>query len=84
MGFTASLFAFILPSGVGVREAVLIGLLGLVITGGQASAIALVSRGMFTAGDLLIAGLAAVAALAMRRRLRRADAATAEYSDVTD
>jgi uncharacterized membrane protein YbhN (UPF0104 family) len=84
VGFTASLFAFILPSGVGVREAVLIASMGLVVTVGEASAAALVSRAMFTAGDLLTAGLAAIAAFAMHRRLHEEDAASAEYSDVVD
>lgn len=84
MGFTVSLFAFLLPSGVGVREAVLIGCLGLVLSAGQASAIALVSRGMFTAGDLITAGAAALTALVLRRRLHRADVVRAEYSDVAN
>ncbi|MDL5352581.1 lysylphosphatidylglycerol synthase transmembrane domain-containing protein [Microbacterium sp. zg-YB36] len=84
LGFTAGLFAFLLPSGVGVREAVLIGLLGLVMAVGEASAISLVSRAMFTAGDLLTAGLAAGAAYALRRRLHKVDAATTEYADVSD
>lgn len=82
LGFTAGLFAFILPSGAGVREVVLIGLLSLVVTNPEASAIALLSRGMFTAGDLFTAGGAAVAAALTRHRLRRLDAASAEYPDV--
>ena len=82
LGFTVGLFAFILPSGVGVREAVLIGLLSVVIPVAEASAISLVSRGMFTAGDLLTAGAAAVLAAVMRRRLHRADVVSAEYPDV--
>ncbi|WP_454116616.1 lysylphosphatidylglycerol synthase transmembrane domain-containing protein [Microbacterium aurum] len=82
LGFTAGLFAFILPSGVGVREAVLIGLLSVVIPVAEASAISLVSRGMFTAGDLLTAGAAAVVAALMRRRLHRADVLGSEYADV--
>ena len=84
LGFTASLFAFILPSGVGVREAVLIGMTGLILTVGEASAIALVSRAMFTAGDLLTAGVAALAAFLMHRRLHQSDTATSEYSDVAE
>ncbi|WP_426324266.1 lysylphosphatidylglycerol synthase domain-containing protein [Microbacterium sp. E-13] len=84
LGFTASLFAFILPSGVGVREAVLIAMTGMVLTVAEASAIALVSRAMFTAGDLLTAGAAALAAFLMHRKLHAADAASAEYSDIVD
>lgn len=82
LGFTAGLFAFILPSGAGVREAVLIALLGLVLTSPEAAALALLSRGMFTAGDLLTAGGSAIAAAIDRRRLREAEAASAEYADV--
>jgi uncharacterized membrane protein YbhN (UPF0104 family) len=82
LGFTAGLLAFILPSGVGVREAVLIGLLGAMMTTAEASAVALVSRGMFTAGDLLMAGAAALAATLMHRRLHSEDVRTAEYADV--
>jgi uncharacterized membrane protein YbhN (UPF0104 family) len=84
LGFTAGLLAFILPSGVGVREAVLIGLLGTVMTLGEASAVSLVSRGMFIAGDLLMAGAAAFAAGVMHGRLRAQDIRTTEYSDVAD
>lgn len=82
LGFTLGLFAFILPSGVGVREAVLIGMLSLVMPIGEASAISLVSRGMFTAGDLLTAGAAALVAFVMRRSLHPSDVRTAEYVDV--
>ncbi|MDT0141092.1 lysylphosphatidylglycerol synthase transmembrane domain-containing protein [Microbacterium sp. PRC9] len=82
LGFTAGLLAFVLPSGVGVREAVLIGLMGAAMTTAEASAVALVSRGMFTAGDLLMAGTAALAATFMHRRLHREDVRTAEYADV--
>jgi uncharacterized membrane protein YbhN (UPF0104 family) len=82
LGFTLGLFAFILPSGVGVREAVLIGLLALLMPVGEAAAISLVSRAMFTAGDLLTAGVAAVVAFSMRRSLHRSDVTTAEYVDV--
>jgi uncharacterized membrane protein YbhN (UPF0104 family) len=84
LGFTAGLFAFVLPSGFGVREAVMISTLVLLLPSGEAAAIALVSRGMFTAGDLLTAGIAAVVAFALRRRLHREDVSTAEYSDVAE
>jgi len=82
LGFTASLFAFLLPSGVGVREAVVIGVLSALLPVVQVSAISLVSRAMFTAGDLLLAGAAVIVAIVMRRRLRREDAVYAEYADV--
>lgn len=83
LAFTAGLLAFVLPSGVGVREAVLIGLLATLMSTAEASAISLVSRGMFTAGDLLMAGAAAVVATIMRRRLHNDDLRMAEYADVS-
>jgi hypothetical protein len=70
LGFTASLFAFIFPSGVGVREAVLVGAMALLLTIPQASAMSLVSRAMFTAADLLAASVAALLAVLLRRRIQ--------------
>lgn len=84
LGFTVSLFAFLLPSGVGVREAVIIGMTGALLSAAEGSAVALVSRAMFTLGDLLMAGGAALAAFALHRRLHRADVMTSEYSDISD
>ena len=72
IGFTAGLFAVFLPSGVGVREAVIVGALATVMSVGQATGLALASRLMFTVGDLAIAGLAAVVAVTVRRRDERA------------
>lgn len=69
LGFTVSLFAFIFPSGVGVREAVLVGAMALLLTVPQASALSLVSRAMFTAADVLAAGAAALVAVILRRRI---------------
>jgi len=47
------------PAGVGVREVLLITLLTPAIGAGAATAVALVSRAVTTAGDLLVAGAAA-------------------------
>jgi hypothetical protein len=47
------------PAGAGVREVLLIAALRPVLGTGAATAVALVSRGAMTAGDLLTAGLAA-------------------------
>lgn len=66
LGMTAGLFAFILPSGVGAREAVIVAALSTAITTAQATTIALGSRLMFTAAELALAGVAAL--LAVRRR----------------
>lgn len=85
LGFTASLIAFVLPSGAGIREAVVIAVLvTLAVPLADASAVALVSRAMFTAGDLLLAGVAVAVVLAMRRRLRARDVATSEYAALGD
>ncbi|MRG60567.1 UPF0104 family protein [Agromyces sp. CFH 90414] len=71
LGFTLGLLAFFLPSGIGVREAILIGAMGVLLTVSQATAISLVSRMLFTLGDLIAAGVAIVFVLLMRRRLAR-------------
>ncbi|PXY31845.1 lysylphosphatidylglycerol synthase transmembrane domain-containing protein [Prauserella muralis] len=60
VAMTAGTFAFLLPSGAGVRELVLVALLAAGgIPTGQALAFALASRVMFTVADLLTAGGAA-------------------------
>ncbi len=68
IGMTAGLFAVFLPSGVGVREAVVVAALATVVTSGQATGLAVASRTIFTVGDLLVAGIAAVVAVVVRRR----------------
>ena len=67
VAMTVGTFAFILPSGVGVREVAQVAVLtasGLTV--GQATAFAVASRVMFTVADLLTAGLAAIAARSTR------------------
>jgi len=67
VAMTVGTFAFILPSGVGVREVAQVAVLtasGLTV--GQATAFAIASRVMFTVADLLTAGGAAIAARATR------------------
>lgn len=76
LGFTAGILAFVVPSGIGVREAILVGGMTLLISVSQASAISLVSRAMFTAADLVAAGVAILFVVLMRRRLA---AETADY-----
>ena len=83
IGFTAGLFAVFLPSGIGVREAVIVGALATVMTVGQATGLAVASRLIFTVGDLTIAGIAAlVAVIARRREEAQARAAAGLASDV--
>lgn len=67
LAFSAGLFAFIFPSGVGVREAVLIGAMTVLVTVPQATALSVVSRVMFTAADLVAAGGAVLLVLILRR-----------------
>ncbi|WP_158253274.1 lysylphosphatidylglycerol synthase domain-containing protein [Cryobacterium sp. N19] len=69
LGFTVGLFAFVFPSGVGVREAILVGAMTLLLTVPQASAMSLVSRLMFTAADLVAAGLAVLFVIVLRKRI---------------
>ncbi|WGD38086.1 lysylphosphatidylglycerol synthase domain-containing protein [Lysinibacter sp. HNR] len=80
LGFTISLFAFILPSGVGIREVVLVGSMALIITASQATAITLVSRVMFTLADLAAAGIAVLTVVILKKRL---PATTNEYAEPT-
>ena len=68
MAMTAGLAAFVLPSGIGAREAVIVGALTAVLPYGQALALAVVSRVVFTVVELASAG---VAALVARRSTRR-------------
>ncbi|CAN7371803.1 MULTISPECIES: lysylphosphatidylglycerol synthase domain-containing protein [Microbacterium] len=70
IGFSLSLFAFILPSGIGVREAVLVAAMATIVTVPQAAAVSAVSRMMFTVGDVAAAGVAVLFVIIMRRRLR--------------
>jgi hypothetical protein len=70
VGLTAGLFAFILPSGVGVREAVVAAALSSVMSPAKAVAFAIASRLLFTVGDVVTAGGAALldwTALRIRR-----------------
>ncbi|MDH6182549.1 uncharacterized membrane protein YbhN (UPF0104 family) [Microbacteriaceae bacterium SG_E_30_P1] len=85
LGFTASLVAPILPSGAGIRELVLIlVMLAVSVPDAYAQAASLLSRAMFTAGDLLLAGAAVIVVLIMRRSLRARDVASNEYAQLGD
>lgn len=71
VAMTAGLLAFFLPSGIGVRDGVLVAALATSIAGlssGQALALAVVSRLMFTIADIISAAVAALVA-----RLRGAE-----------
>lgn len=62
LGLTIGLFAFVLPSGAGVREVVLVAALGTAMPTGQAMAFAAASRVMFMLADIVTAGAAALLA----------------------
>lgn len=69
VAMTAGLVAFVLPSGIGAREVVVVGALVAVLPYGQALALAVVSRVLFTVVELACAGGATLAArLASRHR----------------
>jgi uncharacterized membrane protein YbhN (UPF0104 family) len=67
---TAGLVAFVLPSGIGARELVIVGALAAVLPYGQALALALavVSRVLFTVVELASAAAATLAAWLSARR----------------
>ncbi|MFF2633867.1 lysylphosphatidylglycerol synthase domain-containing protein [Microbacterium sp. NPDC058021] len=69
LGFTAGLIAFLLPSGIGAREGVLIAAMVMLLTVPQAAALTAVSRLMFTVADVASAGVAVLAATILRRQL---------------
>lgn len=67
LGMTAGMFAFLAPSGLGFREAILVAGLLPYVGSGPALGMALASRMIFTIADLLAAGGAALLALRSRR-----------------
>jgi uncharacterized membrane protein YbhN (UPF0104 family) len=69
IAMTLGLLFLVAPAGVGAREAVLILVLGSVLSAGAATALALVSRLLLTLSDGLVAGAAALAARRHSTRL---------------
>ncbi len=68
LAMISGLFFFLLPSGAGVREAVIVAALAPWVGTGRAVGYAAVSRVMLTVGDLLMAGGAALLAVYENRR----------------
>jgi glycosyltransferase 2 family protein len=60
LAITAGVLFVVVPSGAGVREALIVAALSPVMSTGEALGIAVVSRGLFIATDVLTAGLAAL------------------------
>jgi transposase len=71
VAMTAGVVAFVLPSGIGAREVVIVGALAAVLPYGQALAL-VVSRAMFTVVELVSAGVATLGAQLATRRAARA------------
>ncbi|WP_199423581.1 lysylphosphatidylglycerol synthase transmembrane domain-containing protein [Actinotalea solisilvae] len=80
IGMTAGLFAVVLPSGVGVREAIIVAAFATLMSTGEATALALGSRMLFTMGDLAIAGAATALAVLARRRFVDVDPTAADVA----
>jgi hypothetical protein len=78
ISMTAGLLAFFLPSGIGARELVITAALATVLPSGEAVALALVSRLMFTVADLVAAGGAALTAHLRSKQVRAREAAAAD------
>jgi hypothetical protein len=58
----------VVPSGAGVREGLIVAALAGVMSAGEALGVAVVSRMVFTAADVLAAGIAALSATQLSRR----------------
>lgn len=65
LGLTAGVVAFLIPSGLGVREAMITAALVPFLSTGAALGVALVSRLLFTIADVTAAGIAAISARRM-------------------
>jgi hypothetical protein len=62
LAWTVGFLAVFVPAGVGVREAVLVLTMGTVLPTGAGLTLALITRGLMTAGDLVCAGAALLTA----------------------
>jgi uncharacterized membrane protein YbhN (UPF0104 family) len=76
MGLTVGMLAFLSPSGLGVREAVITAALLPYVSPGTALGMALASRMIFTVADLIAAGAAALSGLHTAGRSRSAELTT--------
>jgi hypothetical protein len=76
LAMTAGVLFVVVPSGAGVREALIVAALAPVMPAGEALGIAVVSRGLFIVSDLVTAGGAAISGLRQVRAVRRGDSAS--------
>jgi glycosyltransferase 2 family protein len=63
LAITAGVLFVVVPSGAGVREAIIVAALSPVMSSGEALGIAVVSRGLFIVSDVVTAGAAALSGL---------------------
>ena len=68
LAMAAGTIFVLLPSGAGVREALIVAALAPVMSTGQALGVAVVSRALFIAADVLLAGVAAASGVRVLRR----------------
>jgi uncharacterized membrane protein YbhN (UPF0104 family) len=73
--------AFVFPSGLGVREAVIVGVLGLTIAPGTALTIAVAARLVAVVADLVFVALVGAGDLLLRLREPRTRAGAAVASN---
>lgn len=81
IAMAAGFIAFVLPSGIGVREAILVAALAPIATTSQALAIALASRILFTIADLVSAGVGVIFSRATLRNPEGRHATTTALSE---
>jgi hypothetical protein len=72
LGITAGIVAFLSPSGLGAREAIIVAALLPYVPLGTATGIALASRLIFTVGELIAAAVAALSGIGEVRAARAA------------
>jgi uncharacterized membrane protein YbhN (UPF0104 family) len=72
LGITAGIVAFLAPSGLGAREAIIVAALLPYVPAGTALGMALASRLIFTVGELIAAAVAALSGLGEVRAARAA------------
>jgi uncharacterized membrane protein YbhN (UPF0104 family) len=82
LGQTIGMLAFLAPSGLGVREAVIVAALAPFTSSATALGIALVSRLIFTAGDVVSSVIAALAGVAVPKLNARRPGAVTDAAKV--
>jgi glycosyltransferase 2 family protein len=70
LAITAGVLFVVVPSGAGVREAIIVAALSPVMSAGEALGIAVVSRGLFIVSDVLTASVAALSGVRQVRSAR--------------